>query len=542
MSDINTSVLILAGGTLKSKFDYIKMSSECPALLPINCKSISSYIISFYSLHKNCKIYLATNKRYEEEIKEELGTFDFDFEFIFMPDTDNVISSLSYSLSQIPKNTESVIVNLVTTIPTVFPNLNDIQFSQSAIHSNLWSGYVNVAGENKIIYKKANESHLPFHAFTGVFHLKYDKIFQLVESGDLDKSDLFSIFKNENWDLYKISMCDWLDCGHEVNYYDTKTKLISSRSFNNISFSERGIVRKKSTNAAKLKDEAQYFKLLPSSVSILFPRLITDFYIENNKGVYELEFYGYPNVAELILFWDLSPDILRRMFYHFGETLNQFKKYPSTIAKEDFFNFYLGKLEKRVKEYHHSLSVEDIEIITNEIIVNGKTCLPLAQLNEFIYKKIEALYDEKDFCIMHGDFCYNNILYDVSTGITKLIDPRGSFSEESKGIYGDRKYDFAKLAHSAIGGYDFFVNNKYKMSRNANIFEYSFGSKKHDLTSQLMVELIENNNYNYNDIKFIMGTLFISMCPLHSDSPKRQMTFYVHGLKILNEVFEAETH
>jgi hypothetical protein len=55
-----------------------------------------------------------------------------------------------------------------------------------------------------------------------------------------------------------------------------------------------------------------------------------------------------------------------------------------------------------------------------------------------------------------------------------------------------------------------------------------------------MEQLIEKNGYKFEDIKFIMGTLFLSMCPLHRDSPKRQMTFFLHGLKIINEVYDSQ--
>jgi hypothetical protein len=224
------------------------------------------------------------------------------------------------------------------------------------------------------------------------------------------------------------------------------------------------------------------------------------------------------------------------MFSHFNEILAHLKSHPGSISREDYVDFYKSKLNSRVREYLSSLDQEHAAILNDELIVNGVKCLPFYKLTDLIDKKFECLYNEKDICIMHGDFCYNNILYDVPTGITKLIDPRGSFSEKSKGIFGDHKYDLAKLAHSAIGGYDFFVNNKYNMAYNGRSFDYSFGNSKHLITTSLMEELIHKSGYELNDIKFIMGTLFLSMCPLHSDSPKRQMTFYVHGLKILTEV------
>ena len=140
---------------------------------------------------------------------------------------------------------------------------------------------------------------------------------------------------------------------------------------------------------------------------------------------------------------------------------------------------------------------------------------------------------------MHGDFCFNNILYDLNSGILRLIDARGSFGESCVGIYGDIKYDLAKLTHSVIGGYDFIVNGGFHLSadRNQYIYTINFRDTTAYLTS-LNRKLIQQFGFKESDILFLVGLLFVSMCPIHQDDPRRQAVMYLHGIKYINETLE----
>jgi streptomycin 6-kinase len=53
--------------------------------------------------------------------------------------------------------------------------------------------------------------------------------------------------------------------------------------------------------------------------------------------------------------------------------------------------------------------------------------------------------------VLHGDFCFSNILYDFRMGRIKTIDPRGIDLNNELTIYGDTRYDLAKLSHSILG-------------------------------------------------------------------------------------------
>src|SRR4029078_11733833 len=69
--------------------------------------------------------------------------------------------------------------------------------------------------------------------------------------------------------------------------------------------------------------------------------------------------------------------------------------------------------------------------------------------------------------ISHGDCCFSNILYDERIRLLKLIDPKGAMTADQ--LFSDPLYDFAKLSHSILGGYDFIINEFYHLPIGHNL-------------------------------------------------------------------------
>jgi hypothetical protein len=169
--------------------------------------------------------------------------------------------------------------------------------------------------------------------------------------------------------------------------------------------------------------------------------------------------------------------------------------------------------------------------------VNGVPCLPFSELRERLALRIARIYRAEDICVMHGDFCFGNILCDIPSGIVRLIDPRGSFGVGSEGIYGDRKYDLAKLYHSAVSGYDYFANDMFSLEiLEENRVQYTLSWRENrDAVSRIAIETIRDLNASLDEIALINSLLFLSMVPLHRESPARQVALYAHGLQMLNQ-------
>jgi hypothetical protein len=535
------NVIILAAGNISNKLSFIKPYYASPALIPLNTKPLILYHLEFYRNH-DCKIHLVVNQKDTSFIEESVNLKEFDFEIIEVPNTHGVNASLHYALSNI-KDTVQTVVNLVTTIPVIFPDDQTVCIEQQLSYNNDWS-CINLINDNKIEFLfRSNPIKKLGNAFTGVFSIDTVMLRKAVNQV-IHRSDLMEIFAYLNQqdrylpDYFKFITNEWIDAGHDINYYPSKLKLISSRSFNSVTVSELGILKKQSTNYEKLKNEEEFISSLPPRLSVLFPRIINGFSYdtENKSGSYSMEFYGYPSIAELQLFWDLKDELWTRIFLDIETVFKLFRAHNYSIGKKAYLDFYAGKIEDRVAEFYGQLGEGCQYLITEDLTINGVAYQSFQKIKDRLYERIEQLYSEDDFCVVHGDFCFNNLLYDVSHRLIRLIDPRGSFGNKYKGLYGDIKYDLAKLLHSAIGGYDYLVNNLYQVEFNGSEINYKILKKdSNTIIADKAEQVVTNLGYSVKDIMLIVGTLFLTMPPLHNDSASRQKVMYIHGIKLINE-------
>jgi choline kinase len=534
------NVLILAAGNISNKLSFIKAFYASPALIPINTKPLILYHLEFYRNY-DCKVYLIVNQKDSEHIEQSVNLKEFDYEIIEVPATHGVNASLHYALSKVPPSDQTV-VNLVTSIPLQFPEDQSVVLEKHLSYNNDWSCLNFEQGNLEFLFKSSPAKKLG-HAFTGVFSMQTDTLTTAVDEV-IHRSDLMEVFAylnqtgRDRLSSVNFVLDDWIDAGHEINYYQSKLKLISSRSFNSVSVNELGILKKQSTNHEKLKSEVEFISAIPPKLSILFPRIINGFnYDSKDKvGSYAMEFYGYPSIAELQLFWDLKDEVWTRVFLDLEAVLKLFISQGYSIGKQAYLDFYVGKISDRVEEFYLQLADDYKYLVTEDLKINGVTYKSFKKIQKKLYARIEELYSEDDFCIVHGDFCFNNILYDVPHRLIKLIDPRGSFGNKYKGLYGDIKYDLAKLLHSAIGGYDYMVNNLYQVHFDGNNINYQiFYKQNNQIIAEKAQQLVASLGYSLKDIMLIVGTLFLTMPPLHSDSSSRQRMMYIHGIKLINE-------
>jgi hypothetical protein len=143
------------------------------------------------------------------------------------------------------------------------------------------------------------------------------------------------------------------------------------------------------------------------------------------------------------------------------------------------------------------------------------------------------------FCIIHGDMCFANILIDEKFNFIKLIDPRGQFG--SFDIYGDQRYELAKLFHSVDGEYDYIIKDMFTLEKHNNHISYVIDSTKGSLLYSLMKECFSDLiNGNLKEIEIIESLLFLSMIPLHSENQNHQLAMLATGLQILDRWVNIE--
>jgi hypothetical protein len=156
-------------------------------------------------------------------------------------------------------------------------------------------------------------------------------------------------------------------------------------------------------------------------------------------------------------------------------------------------------------------------------------------------KLLERLGDRgirRELCIGHGDLCFSNILYSKTTGLMRFIDPRGADGEED--LYVTPYYDLAKLSHSIIGNYDFINHGLYRLEIGADLqVQLAIEPGAPSWARALFEQRLREAGYDPALIRLLEASLFLSMVPLHIDSPKKVLAFLVNGSRILDELEQA---
>ena len=146
-------------------------------------------------------------------------------------------------------------------------------------------------------------------------------------------------------------------------------------------------------------------------------------------------------------------DILKKL--HISEEVPA----DSFSVKEAYFYKTMSRLSQ----------IEDLVPFGREryIRVNGRVCR-----NVFFYKdKLEYALEQlkcSHFPFIHGDCTFSNLML-RENGEPVLIDPRGHFGFLE--LYGDERYDWAKLYYSIVGNYDRFNLKKFSLDIGENADE-----------------------------------------------------------------------
>ena len=336
--------------------------------------------------------------------------------------------------------------------------------------------------------------------------------------------------------LYCYECETWFDFGHKAGLIKAQNYFYNSRDFNSM-FTDpiRCTIVKSSSKTQKLKDEWDWYRQMPDELQPLVPRAFS-FKNGVDAASLKMEMYGYPPLSELFILGNLDIEewelILRRIF----EVHSLLERYHGSLAKENFYDLYLTKTWQRFDELRLQAPCW-VEIANyRTLFVNGKEYYNISYFKDRINNALESLVQNVRVTIVHGDYCLSNILFDVSSMLCKLIDPRGRLKEQT--IYGDPRYDIAKLRHSVVGGYDFIVHGMFKLHREGNSFTTeqngtSFQAELTHIFDNLTVEF----GYDLREIKLIEALLFFSMIPLHKDDLSRQQMFYLLAVTKFNDYF-----
>jgi capsule biosynthesis phosphatase len=226
--------------------------------------------------------------------------------------------------------------------------------------------------------------------------------------------------------------------------------------------------------------ERYYYNNIPSELKYLFPELL-------DSGDNFIKLSKVPGIP--LSFLNTNNTITEELLHKVFDKIKNLHDYVGDSNSElNIYSNYYKKVKERVDSFDFS-KYENFELVKNEIY-------------NFLLK-----YESDNrgkFGLIHGDPVFTNILIDNKDNV-KFIDMRGKIGDD-RTIYGDIKYDWAKIYQSIIG-YDSILMDKelnhYQIVKNKLIFDNYIESK------------FDKNTLV--DIKQITKSLILSLIPIHNN-------------------------
>ena len=324
---------------------------------------------------------------------------------------------------------------------------------------------------------------------------------------------------------------DWLDFGHLTTFFQSRLAVTTARAFNTVRI-DGLTARKSSDDADKMRAEAHWLQVAPPTVQIYSARLL-GFGLEQGRAFYETEYEFLPVLSELFVHGAVG----RKPWLRILASCEEFLKALAAVRGEGSGDRALGRLAAdktlaRLAAYARQSG----QSVTAPMRYAGRQLPSLTEIAERLAPAMD-LASGRFECAMHGDLCFSNILFDSRNRRIKTIDPRGAVADGPT-LYGDLRYDLAKLAHSVVGRYDQIVAGRYRLERYGADYELSFDPVACQpwLEGALGDLVVDGVGGLSEPVRAVMASLFLSMLPLHADRPDRQQAFIGNALRLYGEL------
>lgn len=235
-----------------------------------------------------------------------------------------------------------------------------------------------------------------------------------------------------------------------------------------------------------------------------------------------MEFIRGKNIYECQMSYGEKKQVLRKLTEALQQ-LHESKKIPadSFSIKEAYYNKTFDRIQR----------IRDLVPYANEefITINGHRCRNVFFNKRALELKIGQL-SRAPFCFIHGDCTFSNLML-REDGSPVLIDPRGYFGHTK--LYGDPRYDWAKLYYSIVGNYDQF---------NLKNFRLNFEDKEVylEITSNhwedMEKDFFEMTGTNPEEIKLLHALIWLSLTTYAWQDYDSICGAFYNGLNYLEEV------
>lgn len=339
--------------------------------------------------------------------------------------------------------------------------------------------------------------------------------------------------------IEKIS--EWLDFGHAHLYYRARRNMLITRAFNTIRYEDERLI-KTSNNGAKLRAETHWYRNVPDAMRLYLPQYLGE-RVVNRGGTdayeYDLEYLYIPSLSDLAVYGDLPSYRWRSIlslclrFLDKSRRISSSKNDPAwnpDVCRAHFDFLVRDKTLDRLNVFARETGFD----LDAPLEINGAAAPSTAEIARRAIAAIAPTTPE-DIRFWHGDFFFGNILYDARSSCLKVVDPRGESLPGMLSVFGDVRYDRAKLLHSLIGRYDHIVAKRISFTRQAHtrfVLEFPphfLGDTAMDVVATAQVG---DQPLMTRETLALTVLLFLSMLPLHGEAPERQMAMLANAARL----------
>lgn len=508
-------------------------------LLITSAAYITPGLISEFGKLPPCMLPVQNKRLYEHQIKlaenRDLIVLSLPLSYTLTKYDKKRLSSLNVRIVLVPDN-----LSLGQSIVYVLNVISQYNKPLEILHGDtLFSSLTNELDVLSVAHAEDNydwaspENHSK-KIYSGYFSFSNQSLLiqKITESG-YNFIDGVRSYSNE-LKMHYLMLSDWMDFGLVNTYYRSISKMTTQRVFNSMKVT-RYSVQKSSKDKRKMKAESNWMMSLPTSMKHYAPA-VWSCGENNDYGYYEIEYYFLSSLANLFVFGKNQPYVWEEIINACIEYLNDEASIkPQNEEKIAFQNnqLYTVKTMKRLVDYSEQASLS----LDMPFIINGVRVPSLKQIIDDIDPFISKS-DVRFVTLMHGDPCFSNILYDFKSKTIKVIDPRGVDIDGNLSIYGDFRYDVAKLAHSIIGLYDFIIGGMFEY-KEQNPYDVNLKFEISDDLLHIQKYFLKQTfgGFSLKELSMypILIHLFLSMLPLHRDNPMRQKAMLANALRLYVE-------
>lgn len=332
-----------------------------------------------------------------------------------------------------------------------------------------------------------------------------------------------------------VDTVHFLDIAQISSFLKFMAGATEARHFN-VMRQTQGIYRKWSSDVAKIRGEYRYFHIADEGMKrFLLPTF--DYAEENEGAAYSMEYMSVPDAAMQIQHNTFNEQSFARLLDHFFAFLKTRgrKAAPASEVREAARREIVDKLDSRIDALRDMPNGRRLEGLLESAGPHGTLSALVERCKALLLRAIDA--SQIDYLTLgHGDPCFSNILYNADIDLFRLIDPRGADTREQAFMH--PVYDLAKLSHSVQGGYD-FVNGGLVECRIDGSLRLSLIMDHGGPPAWMMQAFrarLAAEGWDEVLVRAIEASLFLSMLPLHSDSPDKLPAFCLIAGDIIKQL------